>query len=88
VAVTVSHRAGKLQIAIADHGRGLPEDMAALLHQSAPALAPECKGLGLWTTGDLVRRLGGRVEVEYPAAGTRVVVTLPVGLREGLDVAA
>ena len=88
VAVTVSHRAGKLQIAIADRGRGLPEDMAALLHQSAPALAPECKGLGLWTTGDLVRRLGGRVDVEYPGIGTRIVVNLPLGSGEALDVAA
>ena len=90
VAVAVSHCAGKLRIAVADRGPGLPEDMAALLHQDAPvpAPSPESKGLGLWTTGDLVRRLGGRVDVEYPGVGTRVVVTLSVGLREELDVAA
>ena len=71
-------------------GRGLPKDMALLLHQDAPVPAPgpESKGLGLWTIGDLVRRLGGRVDVEYPGVGTRVVVTLPVGLREALHVAA
>jgi signal transduction histidine kinase len=88
VAVTVSHHAEKLQIVIADRGRGLPEAMAALLHQSAPALAPECKGLGLWTSGDLVRRLGGRVDVEYPGTGTRIAVNLPLGSREAFDVAA
>jgi signal transduction histidine kinase len=90
VAVSMSPDAEELRITVADQGRGLPKDMARLLHQDAPAPAPgpETRGLGLWTTGDLVRRLGGRVEVEYPAAGTRVVVTLPVGLREGLDVAA
>jgi signal transduction histidine kinase len=68
----------------------LPEDMAALLYQDAPAPAPspESKGLGLWTTGDLVRRLGGRVVVEYPGVGTRIVINLPVGLREALHVAA
>jgi two-component system, OmpR family, sensor kinase len=90
VAVTVSPYAGKLRITVADQGLGLPEDMALLFHQDAPAPAPgpESKGLGLWTTGDLVRRLNGRVEVEYPAVGTRVVVTLPVGLREALHVAA
>jgi signal transduction histidine kinase len=90
VAVSVSHCAGELRIAVADCGRGLPEDMAALLHQDAPAPAPppESKGLGLWTTGDLVRRLGGRVDIEYPGVGTRVVVNLPVGLEEALHVAA
>jgi signal transduction histidine kinase len=90
VAVTVSHCAGKLRIAVADPGPGLPEDMAALLHQDAPAPAPspESKGLGLWTTGDLVRRLGGRVDVEYPGVGTRVVVNLPIGLGETFHVAA
>jgi len=90
VAVTVSHCDGKLRIAVADRGAGLPEDMAALLHQDAPApaLSPESKGLGLWTAGDLVRRLGGRVDVEYPGVGTRLVVNLPVGLGEALHVAA
>jgi signal transduction histidine kinase len=89
VAVTVSCSDRELQITVADRGPGLPEDMAALLHQDAPAPAPspESKGLGLWTTGDLVRRLGGRVEVEYPGVGTRVVVNLPIGL-EAFDVAA
>jgi signal transduction histidine kinase len=90
VAVAASHCSGKLRIAVADRGPGLPEDMAALLHQDAPAPAPspDSKGLGLWTTGDLVRRLGGRVDIEYPGVGTRVVVSLPVGLGEALDVAA
>jgi len=90
VGLTVSHCAGQLRIAVTDSGRGLPEDMAALLHQDAPAPvpSPESKGLGLWTTGDLVRRLGGRVDIEYPGVGTRVVVNLPVGLGEALHVAA
>jgi signal transduction histidine kinase len=73
----------QLQIVVADQGAGLPGDMAALLHQDAAAPAPsENKGLGLWTTGDLVRRLGGRIDVEYPGVGTRVVVSLPVASRE------
>jgi signal transduction histidine kinase len=92
VAVTVSHCAGNLRITVADRGPGLPANMAALLHQDAPAPPPAPvpgrKGLGLWTTGDLVRRLGGRVDIEYPGIGTRVVVNLPVGVREALHVAA
>jgi len=84
----VSYSGGKLRIAVADRGPGLPKDMAALLHQDALAPPPETKGLGLWTTGDLVRRLGGHIDVEYPGVGTRVVVNVPVGLGEALDVAA
>jgi signal transduction histidine kinase len=90
VAVTVSSSDRELQIVVADRGPGLPENMTALLHHDAPAPAPspESKGLGLWTTGDLVRRLGGRIKVEYPGVGTRIVANLPVGTREALHVAA
>ena len=48
----------------------------------------QCKGLGLWMTGYLIRRLGGRAEVEYPGVGTRVVVSLPVMPNEAFDAAA
>ena len=90
VTVTASHCAGKLQIAVADRGPGLPDDMAALLNRDAPAPAPspESKGLGLWTTGDLVRRLGGQVDVEYPGVGTRLIINLPVEFGETIHVAA
>jgi sensor histidine kinase regulating citrate/malate metabolism len=49
---------------------------------------PESKGLGLWTTGHAVRRLGGHIEAQYPGAGTRMVVTLPIAVQEVLHVAA
>ena len=79
-----------LRITVADEGPGLPEDMAALLDQSVRGTAPppESKGLGLWMTGQLIRRLDGRADVEYPRVGTRVVVILPVFLKEVLDAAA
>jgi signal transduction histidine kinase len=89
VAVTVICSEGSLRIAVADHGPGLPEEMAALLDQDAAApAASENKGLGLWTTGELIRRLRGHIDVEYPGVGTRVVVNLPVAAREELHVAA
>jgi signal transduction histidine kinase len=90
VIVTASCSDATLRIAVADEGPGLPEDMAALLDQGAPATAPslESKGLGLWMTGQLIHRLDGRADVEYPGVGTRVVVTLPVLLKEALDAAA
>jgi signal transduction histidine kinase len=90
VAVSVAHSGQELQIAIADQGPGLPKDMAALLDQVAPAPTPsaQSKGLGLWTTGQLVRRLGGHIGVEHPGVGTRVVVNLPIKSGEALYVAA
>ena len=79
-----------LKIAVTDHGPGLPEEMAALLDQAAPATGrlQQSKGLGLWMTGHLIRRLGGRADVEYPDVGTRVVVSLPAAPREVFDAAA
>ena len=90
VTVTVSCSDGALRIAVADEGPGLPKDMAALLNRAAsePAPSPESKGLGLWMIGHLIRRHGGRAEVEHPGVGTQVVVALPVVSKEALDVAA
>lgn len=73
-----------LRITVSDEGPGLPVELAALLEQAdAPAPSRGSKGLGLWTTAHLVRRLGGRVAVERPEIGTRVVVTLPVAGARG-----
>jgi signal transduction histidine kinase len=90
VAVTAWHSDGMLEITVADDGCGLPEEMAALLDQAAPATgtAQRSKGLGLWTTGHLIRSLGGHAVVEYPGIGTRVVVSLPVAPKEVFDAAA
>jgi signal transduction histidine kinase len=90
VTVTTSWRDGTLRITVADEGPGLPEEMAALLHRAAPVTmrAQENKGLGLWMTGHLIRRLGGHVDVEYPGIGTRMIVSLPAQPKETLDAAA
>ncbi len=90
VAVRVSCPDRELRITIGDQGPGLSEEMARLLHEFAPAPSawPESKGLGLWTTGHLIRRLGGRVEIEHPGIGTCIVVKLPVGAEETLHVAS
>jgi len=79
-----------LWIVVADEGPGLPKNIAAFLDQavSEAAPAPESKGLGLWTTSQLIRRLGGGAEVDYLGIGTRVTVTLPVASDDALDVAA
>jgi signal transduction histidine kinase len=80
VTVTASCSNGRLRIAVADEGPGLSEAMAALLDQAglAAPCSRQSKGLGLWMTGHLIRRLRGCADVEYPGIGTRVVVTLPI----------
>ena len=90
VTVTASCAGGKLQIAVADEGPGLPEEMAALLDQavSATSGSQRSKGLGLWMTGHLIQRLSGCVDVELPGVGTRIVVNLPLSLRKALHAAA
>jgi signal transduction histidine kinase len=90
VEVAVCCAGQELQIVVRDQGAGLPREMVLLLDQIAAGAAPwpEGKGLGLWTTGHAVRRLGGHIEVQYPGIGTRVVVTLPIAVQEILHVAA
>ncbi|MGO8972190.1 MAG: sensor histidine kinase, partial [Steroidobacteraceae bacterium] len=80
VAVEASRSDGALRIAVSDEGPGLPQDMAALLTSAGRIAAPsrESKGLGLWTTGNLIKRLNGVAAVERRETGTRIVVTLPI----------
>ncbi len=79
VSVEAAHVEGGLRIAVSDEGPGLPPELEALLERAdAGAPSRDSKGLGLWTTGHLVHRLGGRAAVERPETGTRVTVTLPV----------
>ena len=80
VAVEASCSDGALRIAVSDEGPGLPQDMAALLTSAGRIAAPsrEGKGLGLWTTGNLIKRLNGVAAVERRDTGTRIVVTLPI----------
>lgn len=83
VSIEAAPAGDELRIAIFDEGPGLPEEMAVLLEQAdAAAPARDSKGLGLWATGHLVHRLGGRIAVERPGTGTRIVVTLTVAKEE------
>lgn len=81
VIVEASYLEGTLRIAVCDEGPGLSEDILALLTSNGRLAAPppDGRGLGLWTTGQLVGRLGGTAVVERKQLGTRIVVTLPTG---------
>jgi two-component system, OmpR family, sensor kinase len=89
VAVAVWCSDDALRISVSDEGPGLSEEMAALLYQAASATGrlQETKGLGLWMSGHLIRRLAGHAEVKYPGVGTRVVMTLPVAAKQAGDAA-
>jgi signal transduction histidine kinase len=80
----------ELRIIVTDQGSGLPEELGSLLEQVVAGTAPwpESKGLGLWTTGQTVHRLGGTIKIEYPVVGTRVIVSLPIRAEEIVNVAA
>ena len=81
VTVDASCTGSALRIVVADEGPGLSYDMAALLSSAEHIAAPsrESKGLGLWTTGTLIKRLNGAASVEGTGSGTRIVITLPIG---------
>ena len=80
VAVDASCSDGMLRIEVLDEGPGLPDDMASLLSSPEHVATPsrESNGLGLWTTGNLIKRLDGSVAVERPGNGTRIIITLPI----------
>lgn len=90
VAVEMACDADMLRLTIADRGPGLPLESAAFLDQSALTDAPPSpgKGLGLWTTARLVHHLGGRIFVERPGVGTRIMVELPASGNQVIDDAA
>lgn len=80
VLVEASVATGAVTIEVSDKGPGLPPETETLLDPSMQSVAPVPggKGLGLWTTGRLVSRLDGRIEIVRPGVGTRFFVTIPV----------
>ena len=77
---------GSVAVTIADNGEGISEEI--LKHIFEPFFSTKGKfgtGLGLSITHNLVKRLGGSIDVASdPGGGTRFMVTLPAkdpGLR-------
>ncbi len=70
---------GAVAVTIADNGEGISEEI--LQHIFEPFFSTKGKfgtGLGLSITHNIVKRLGGTIEVESdPGGGTRFTVTLP-----------
>jgi signal transduction histidine kinase len=74
---------GQLQIAVRDHGTGIPEEMRDRVFERFFQAHPEGyrsgMGLGLYISRQIVELHGGQIEAEFPPdGGTRFVVRLPI----------
>jgi signal transduction histidine kinase len=80
VVISARTRDGEVEIAVEDHGDGVPEaDVPFLFERFSTAdRAPHSVGLGLWIVRTLVEAHDGTVHYERPR-GARFVVTLPAG---------
>jgi PAS domain S-box-containing protein len=84
VTVRVEQTNGVIQIHVADHGPGIPfaeqERIFEKFYRADPhhTRAPSGTGLGLYISRELIRRMGGRIEVRSrPGTGSTFVVELP-----------
>jgi len=84
VIVRIDRSAAGVRIAVEDAGPGIPpadlERIFDKFYRGDPDLtrAPSGTGLGLYISRELVRRMGGRVDVRSePGAGATFVVELP-----------
>jgi two-component system, OmpR family, sensor histidine kinase SenX3 len=73
-----------IQIRVADHGPGIPlseqERIFEKFYRADPhhTRTPSGTGLGLYISRELIRRMGGRIEVRSrPGTGSTFVVELP-----------
>ena len=85
IEITVSHAAGHAELAVRDHGHGVPETDADRVFEAFYRPGGHGESAGGWGLGlALVRQIAemhqGSVRVEAPAdGGARFVVTLPLG---------
>jgi signal transduction histidine kinase len=78
ISITVRRLQHQVEISVTDAGPGIPDE----LHQSLfdwGTRGPESEGsgIGLASAAALAGRLGGRLELDATAPGTRMVLTLP-----------
>ncbi len=76
---------GTLELAVSDHGIGIPiearDQIFERFFQARPEDATQGLGLGLYVSRQIVELHGGEIRAEFPAdGGTRFVVTLPTSI--------
>jgi two-component system sensor histidine kinase RegB len=67
-----------LRVTISDRGEGFPQDVLDKLGQPLESVKGPGHGVGLFLTGNVVRKLGGRLDVENRDRGAAVAMTLPL----------
>jgi signal transduction histidine kinase len=82
----------QVEISVSDHGPGVPQELRkSLFDWGVRGSDSEGSGIGLASAATLAARMGGRLELDESAPGTRMVLTLPAHLgavvREELAVA-
>jgi signal transduction histidine kinase len=87
IEISVAARAGRAEIAIADHGAGIPAaDRERVLKRFVRLDASRSQpgsGLGLSLVAAVARALGGEVRLEDNRPGLRCVLALPLALPPG-----
>ena len=80
----------ELSLLVQDEGDGVPDEVVAQLKgEQESILSTRRHGLGAWTVGTLLKRLGGNIEIETPGGkGTKITVLLPLYEEVGNDHAA
>jgi two-component system nitrogen regulation sensor histidine kinase NtrY len=79
ISVTTTLIDGQMEIAIADTGRGIPDELKERLFEPNFSTKSEGMGLGLAISKQTVVDLNGRIEIESAVGkGTQVKITLPV----------
>ena len=84
VDVRVREHDGSVEIEVADHGLGIPEEAQKRIFEKFVRLDPEMRlgvggsGLGLYISRELVERMGGRLRVDSePGRGSTFTIQLP-----------
>ncbi|CAI9412796.1 sensor histidine kinase [Nocardioides sp. T2.26MG-1] len=79
VVVSARQLADRVEVAVEDHGSGVPETEVPFLFDrfSSADHSPHSVGLGLWIVRTLVGAHDGEVRYEAPRGGARFVVSLP-----------
>ncbi len=77
--ITTRRRGGEALIAVRDDGCGMSDEVKARLFEPFFTTKETGTGLGLSTVNGIVKRFGGRMEVESaPGHGTTFLVALPI----------
>jgi signal transduction histidine kinase len=78
ITVSVRRVGRQVEIAVADDGPGVPDELQqSLFDWGTRGPESDGSGIGLASASALAERLGGRLELDAGAPGTRMVVTLP-----------